>query len=38
MVKNVGDKRYHDHLTEGLAGMEPPAPGRALLVSWEGRF
>ena len=38
MVKNVGDKRYHDHLTEGLTGMEPPAPGRALLVSWEGRF
>ena len=37
-VRNVGDKRYHDHLTEGLTGRELLAPGRSLLVSWQGSF
>ena len=37
-VRNVGDKRYHDHLAEGLTGRELLAPGRSLLVSWQGSF
>lgn len=37
-IMNLGDKRYHEHLAEGLPGMEPRAPGRSLRVSWEGRF
>ena len=37
-VRNVGDKRYHDHLAEGLTGRELLAPGRSLLVTWQGSF
>jgi hemoglobin/transferrin/lactoferrin receptor protein len=37
-LKNVADKAYHEHLAEGLSGQEIPAPGRSLLVTWEGRF
>ncbi|QEA13616.1 TonB-dependent receptor [Comamonas flocculans] len=37
-IKNLADKRYHDHLAEGLPGMEALAPGRSLAVSWQGRF
>lgn len=37
-IKNVGDKRYHEHLTEGLPGQEIKAPGRSVMVSWQGRF
>ncbi len=37
-LKNVADKAYHEHLAEGLSGQEVPAPGRSLLVTWEGRF
>jgi hemoglobin/transferrin/lactoferrin receptor protein len=37
-IKNLGDKRYHEHLAEGLPGLEPHAPGRSLRISWEGQF
>jgi hemoglobin/transferrin/lactoferrin receptor protein len=37
-VKNLTDKRYHDHLAEGLPGREPLAPGRSLALAWQGRF
>jgi len=37
-VKNLTDKRYHDHLAEGLPGMELLAPGRSLAVTWQGKF
>lgn len=37
-IKNLGDKRYHDALAEGLPGMEVTAPGRSLAVNWQGRF
>ncbi len=37
-IRNVGDKRYHEHLTEGLSGHEIKAPGRSVMVSWQGRF
>lgn len=37
-VKNLTDKRYHEHLAEGLPGMEVKAPGRSLNLSWEGKF
>ena len=37
-VHNVGDKRYHEHLSEGLTGREVVAPGRTFRVSWQGRF
>lgn len=37
-IKNVGDKRYHEHLAAGLPGRETPAPGRSLTLSWQGVF
>ncbi|MDO5102345.1 MAG: TonB-dependent receptor [Lautropia sp.] len=37
-LKNVGDKRYHEHLAEGISGRELPMPGRSLQVSWQGTF
>ncbi|PAT30726.1 hemin receptor [Vandammella animalimorsus] len=37
-VKNLTDRRYHTHLTEGLPGTELPAPGRSLALSWNARF
>ena len=37
-LKNVGDKSYHEHLTEVVSGQEIKAPGRSLQVVWRGRF
>jgi len=37
-VKNVGDKAYHEHLTEGVSGQEIEAPGRSLQLVWRGKF
>lgn len=37
-VKNLADKAYHEHLTEGLSGREIQSPGRSLVVSWKGEF
>lgn len=35
---NAFDKPYHEHLAEGLSGQEIRAPGRSLLLSWQGSF
>jgi hemoglobin/transferrin/lactoferrin receptor protein len=37
-LKNLADKAYHEHLTEGVSGQEIQAPGRSLMVSWQGEF
>ncbi|THF64738.1 TonB-dependent receptor [Pseudothauera nasutitermitis] len=37
-VKNLADKAYHEHLTEGVSGQEIEAPGRSLFVSYNGKF
>ena len=37
-IHNLGDKRYHEHLSEGSPGREIMAPGRSFRVSWQGRF
>lgn len=37
-VKNLTDKGYHEHLTEGVSGQEIQAPGRSLQVLWRGNF
>jgi len=37
-VRNLGDRRYREHLTEGLSGQEIPAPGRSAGVTWSTRF
>jgi hemoglobin/transferrin/lactoferrin receptor protein len=37
-LSNVFDKRYHEHLDDGVSGAEPAAPGRNVFVSWQGRF
>ena len=37
-VRNLADKRYHDHLAEGSSGSELPAPGRSVVLSWQGSF
>lgn len=35
-VKNVADKAYHEHLTEGVSGYEIKAPGRSFQLTWRG--
>lgn len=37
-VKNLADKTYHEHLTEGVSGWEIKAPGRSFLLAWRGSF
>ncbi|MCS4505413.1 TonB-dependent receptor [Arhodomonas aquaeolei] len=37
-VTNLLDKDYHEHLTDGVSGYEPPAPGRSVHLSWHTRF
>lgn len=37
-ILNLGNKTYHEHLTEGLSGQEIKAPGRSLQVVWNGSF
>jgi hemoglobin/transferrin/lactoferrin receptor protein len=35
---NLFDRRYHEHLTEGLSGQELSAPGRGAVLSLNGSF
>ncbi len=35
---NLFDRRYHEHLVEGISGRELPAPGRGLIVGLNGSF
>jgi hemoglobin/transferrin/lactoferrin receptor protein len=37
-LTNVFDRRYREHLTEGVSGQEIRRPGRSLVVSWQGKF
>ena len=37
-ISNLTDRKYHEHLAEGLAGYEVPAPGRSLAVSYQYKF
>lgn len=35
---NLFDRRYHEHLTDGISGEELPASGRSASLSLSGRF
>lgn len=37
-VRNLADKAYHEHLTEGMSGAEILSSGRSFLLAWRGRF
>ncbi|MCG3168394.1 MAG: hemin receptor [Rhodocyclaceae bacterium] len=37
-VKNLFDREYHEHLTEGVSGQEIHMPGRSLVLTWKGDF
>lgn len=37
-VDNLFDRRYHEHLTEGITGQEIAAPGRSASLSLRGSF
>lgn len=37
-VKNLGHRRYHDHLAVGRPGYELKAPGRSLTIGWNAAF
>ncbi len=37
-LKNLADKAYHEHLAEGVSGQEIQAPGRGLVLAWQGKF
>lgn len=37
-VKNLFDRKYHEHLAEGLSGQEVDMPGRSLILTWKGNF
>lgn len=37
-VTNLTDRKYHEHLAEGLAGYEVPAPGRSFSVQYNLKF
>ena len=37
-VHNLADKRYHEHLSEGVSGRELAAPGRGITLSLSGSF
>jgi hemoglobin/transferrin/lactoferrin receptor protein len=37
-LSNLADKRYHEHLTEGVSGNELAAPGRGVALSLNGSF
>lgn len=37
-VRNLADKKYHEHLSDGLSGQEIRSPGRSLQLLWRGNF
>ncbi|MCW5581776.1 MAG: TonB-dependent receptor, partial [Luteimonas sp.] len=37
-AKNLFDREYHEHLTEGISGQEIHMPGRSLVLTWKGDF
>lgn len=38
VLTNAFDRKYHEHLTEGISGHEILMQGRSLFVSWKGDF
>ncbi|MDY0071530.1 MAG: hypothetical protein RBR77_02635 [Thauera sp.] len=37
-LHNLADKRYHEHLADGVSGQELAAPGRGISLSLSGSF
>lgn len=37
-LTNLFDRRYHEHLTQGVSGQEILAPGRSIAAQFTGRF
>jgi len=37
-VTNLTNRKYHEHLAEGLAGYEVPAPGRSVGIQYNLKF
>jgi len=37
-VRNLTDRRYHEHLADGLSGQEIAAPGRSFFVGYSAMF
>lgn len=37
-VRNLTDRKYHEHLTEGLSGEKIKAPGRSFFVGYNASF
>ena len=37
-IKNLADKTYYEHLTEGVSGQEIKAVGRSVQLAWRGSF
>jgi len=37
-LKNLADKPYDEHLSEGVSGQEIQAQGRSLMLIWQGKF
>lgn len=37
-LQNLTDKAYHEHLTEGISGLELEAPGRSIMINYQGAF
>ncbi|ENO88647.1 TonB-dependent receptor plug domain-containing protein [Thauera linaloolentis] len=37
-LHNLADKRYHEHLADGVSGQELAAPGRGITLSLSGSF
>lgn len=37
-LNNLMDKKYHEHLTDGISGQELKAPGRGVVLAFSGSF
>ena len=37
-LSNLANKKYHEHLTDGLSGYELKAPGRGVTLAFSGSF
>ncbi len=37
-VRNLTNRKYHEHLTEGLSGQEIKAPGRSFFIAYNASF
>ena len=37
-LSNLTNKKYHEHLTDGISGQELKAPGRGVTLAFSGAF